>query len=74
MKNSDESEYRHEVNRLLSCCDNNNLQLNASKTREIIVDLRKRKTPLAPVIINGDSIERVDCFKCIGTIIYSDLA
>ena len=39
----------------------------------MIVDLRKRKTPLAPIIINGDSIERVDCFKFLGTIISSDL-
>ena len=58
---------------MVSWCDNNNLQLNASKTREMIVDLRKRKTPLAPIIINGDSIERVDCFKFLGTIISSDL-
>ena len=61
------------MNRLKSCCDNNNLQLNASKTREIIVDVRKRNTPLAPIIISSDSIERVDCLKLLGTIIYSDL-
>ena len=71
--NSDESEYRQEVNRLVSWRDNNNLQFNASKTREMIVDFRKRKTPLAPIIINGDSIERVDCFKCLGMIISSYL-
>ena len=57
----------------MSWCDTNNLQLNASKTREMIVDLRKRKNPLAPIIVNGDSIERVDCFKFIGTIISNDL-
>ena len=39
----------------------------------MIVDFRKRKTPLAPIIINGDSIERVDCFKCLCTIISSVL-
>ena len=32
--NIDKSECRHEVNRLVSWCDNNNLQLNASKTRD----------------------------------------
>ena len=58
----------HEVDRLVSWCAR---QLNASKTREMIVDFRKRKTPLAPIIINGDSIERVDCFKFLGTIITS---
>ena len=73
MTNSDESEYRHNVNRLVSWCDNNNLQLNVSKTRETIVDFRKRKTPLAPIIISGDSIERVGCFTFLGTILSSDL-
>ena len=65
---------RHEVSSLVSWCDTNNLQLNASKTREMIVDFRKRKNPLAPIIVNGDSIERVECFTFLGTIISSDLA
>ena len=69
VSDSDESEYRHEVSSLVSWCDTNNLQLNASKTREMIVDFRKKK-----IIFNGDSIERVDCFKFLGTIISSDLA
>ena len=73
VSDSDESEYRHEVSSLVSWCDTNNLQLNASKTREMIVDFRKRKSPLAPIIVNGDSIERVDCFKFLGTIISNDL-
>ena len=60
VSDTDESEYRHEVSSLVSWCDTNNLQLNASKTREMIVDFRKRKNPLAPIIVNGDSIERVD--------------
>ena len=51
--NSDESEYRHEVNRLVSWSDNNCLQLNASKTQEMIVDFRKKKTPIVPSITNG---------------------
>ena len=58
----------------MSLCGTNNLQLKASKTREMIVDFRKRKNPLAPIIVNGDSIERVDCFVFLGTIISSDLA
>ena len=74
VSDSDESEYRHEVSSLVSWCDTNNLQLNASKTREMIVDFRTEKNPLAPIIVNGDSIERVDCFKFLGTIISSDLA
>ena len=54
-------------------CDNNNLQLSASKIREMIVDFCKegfKKTSIAPIIINGEPIERVDCLKFLGTIIY----
>ena len=74
VSDSEASEYRHEVSTLVSWCDTNNLQLNASKTREMIVDFSKRKNPLSPISVNGDSIERVDCFKFLGTIISSDLA
>ena len=38
-----------------------------------MVDFRKRKSPLAPIIINGDSIEKLKGFQFIGTIIYNDL-
>ena len=53
----------------MSCCHNKNLQLNASEIRDMIVDFRKRKTTLAPLIIKNESIEMVDCFKCLDTII-----
>ena len=69
--NSDKSEYRHEVNRLVSWCDNNNLQLNASKTRQLTVDFTKKKTPIASIIINGELIERAVCFTFLGTTIYA---
>ena len=72
MTNSDESEYRHEV-RLVSWHDNNNLQLNVSKPREMMADFRKKKTPIAPIIINGEPIDRVECFKFLGTIVSNDL-
>ena len=52
VSDSEESEYRHEVSSLVSWCDINNLQLNASKTREMIVDFMKRKNPLAPITLS----------------------
>ena len=38
-----------------------------------MVDFRKRKSPLASVIINGDSIKMVVCLKCLGTIMCSEM-
>jgi hypothetical protein len=35
----------------------------------MIVDFRKKKTPIAAIVINGEPTEKVDCFKFLGTII-----
>ena len=41
---NDETAYREEVRDLAGWCQNNNLSLNVTKTKEIIVDYRKRST------------------------------
>ncbi|XP_056610032.1 uncharacterized protein LOC130427021 [Triplophysa dalaica] len=43
ISNNDETAYREEVRHLATWCSNNNLLLNTSKTKEIIVDFRKAK-------------------------------
>ena len=40
--NYDESEYRNQVNKLISWCNDNNLELNVNKTKEMIVVLGER--------------------------------
>ncbi|KAK1791960.1 hypothetical protein P4O66_013937 [Electrophorus voltai] len=42
ISNDDDSAYKEEVNQLLVWCDNNNLSLNVNKTKEIIVDFRRK--------------------------------
>ena len=41
---NDETAYREEVRDLAGWCQNNNLSLNVTKTKEMIVDYRKRRT------------------------------
>ncbi|KAI3359959.1 hypothetical protein L3Q82_013840 [Scortum barcoo] len=41
----DETAYREEVRALTSWCQDNNLHLNVSKTKELIVDFRRTSTP-----------------------------
>ena len=69
-----ESYYRGEVEELVDWCSNNNLELNVSKTKEVIIDFRRIKTPVSPLLINGEEVERVDSFKFLGTTISHDLA
>ena len=69
---SDESAYREEVATLVERCTNDNLSLNTNKTKEIVVDPRK-KSELQPIIINGTAVERVDTFKYLGVNITKDM-
>ena len=41
---NNETAYREEVRDLAGWCQNNNLSLNVTKTKEMIVDFRKRRT------------------------------
>ncbi len=43
ISNNDEAAYLDEVERLTSWCQDNSLSLNVSKTKELIVDFRKRQ-------------------------------
>ena len=73
--NNDESEYRAEVQHLAAWCAHNNLLLNTSKTKELIVDYRKEKGDThTPIHINGMVVERVSSFKFLGTHISENLS
>ena len=54
-------------------CQNNNLSLNIIKTKEMIVDYRKRRTQHAPIVIDGAVLEQVESFKFIGVHITNKL-
>ncbi len=69
-----ETAYLDEVERLKSWCQDNCLSLNKSKTKELIVDFRKRHLlPYTPLMISGTPVERVSSFKYLGVNISEDL-
>src|SRR4029434_4762932 len=70
----DETAYREEVQRLSTWCTLNNLVLNTSKTKELIVDYRRKKSDMQPIAINGERVERVSDFSFLGTHIEEDLS
>ncbi len=74
ISNNDETAYLGEVERLTSWCQDNCLSLNVSKTKELIVDFRKRHLlPYTPLMISGTPVERVSSFMYLGVNISEDL-
>uniref|UniRef100_A0A672I8N9 Reverse transcriptase domain-containing protein n=2 Tax=Salarias fasciatus TaxID=181472 RepID=A0A672I8N9_SALFA len=72
--NSDETHYRKEVELLTRWCTDNNLLLNVSKTKEIVVSFRRSHTQYPPLTINGVAVERVSSTKFLGVYISDDLS
>jgi hypothetical protein len=70
---NNETAYREEVRHLAGWCQNNNLSLNVTKTTEMIVDYRKRRTEHAPIVIDGAVVEQVESFKFLGVHITNKL-
>jgi hypothetical protein len=62
----DEAAYAEDVRDLAVWCQDNNLSLNVSKTKELIVDYRIQRGEHARNHINGVIVERVESFKFLG--------
>ncbi|KAI4894208.1 hypothetical protein NFI96_007184 [Prochilodus magdalenae] len=72
--NDDEGPYREEVKLLTEWCAANNLSLNVSKTKELIIDFRKGGRTHTPLNIGGTLVERVSHFKFLGVHLAEDLS
>ena len=72
--NNDETAYREEVRDLAVWCQNNNLSLNVNKTKELIVDYRKRRIKQVPINIQRAVLEWVESFKFLGVHITNKLS
>ncbi|KAM8846109.1 uncharacterized protein ACB058_012558 [Synchiropus picturatus] len=73
IRNDDESNYRSEVSRLVQWCDDNYLRLNVEKTKEMVVDFRRRPVLHPPLLIAGAAVEQVTSTKFLGVHISQDL-
>ena len=74
ISDDDESAYRDDVKHLVRWCASNDLVLNVSKTKEIVVDFRKSKSVPSTLIFNNSEVEIVDSFKFLGIHITSNLS
>ena len=73
LNDSHEDGYRSEIKNLTHWCQENYLQINVKKTKEMIIDLRNRETSLEPVHVNDNSVEIVSEYKYLGTVIDNKL-
>ena len=73
IKNNDETAYREEVLNLTAWCSLNNLALNSSKTKELVLDFRRGREEPPPLLIRGELVEQVSDFRFLGTYISRDL-
>ena len=69
----DVTTYTQEVDCFVDWCDNNFLNLNVKKTKEMIVDFSKSPNGFSPVNIKGDNVDIVDEYKYLGNIIDNKL-
>ncbi|XP_044155393.1 monocarboxylate transporter 4-like [Bufo gargarizans] len=74
ISDNDESDYREQVKHLAVWCADNNLLLNTSKTKELIVDFRKENPTHESIHIIGTAVEWVSSFKFPGTHICENLS
>ncbi len=73
ISNNDETPYREEVAQLVELCGANNLSLNVSKTKEVVMDFRRNSVDHPPLIIDSSTVERVSSTKFLGMHITEDL-
>ena len=53
---NNETAYREEIRQLAVWYQDNNLSLNVSKTKELILDYRKRRAEQAPINIDSEAV------------------
>ena len=67
------SAYREENKKMVVWSDVNNLELNISKTKEMIIDFRRNATTSVPLILEDDMVKTVEHFKFLSLTISNTL-
>ena len=66
IKNSDDNEYFKCIDFVNNWCKEHFLKLNVTKTKEIVLDFRRRSCDTVPVTIDDNCVECVDSYKYLG--------
>ncbi len=60
---NNETSYREEVSTLTTWCQENHISLNINKTKELMVDFRRKSREHTPITIEKTPVEQVNSFK-----------
>ena len=61
------------VNDITTWTMNNNMKLNITKCKELIIDFSKEKKSLQPLTVNGNPIKLVESEKILGVVVQNNL-
>ncbi len=61
------------IDRSVQWSEENHMQLNLAKTKEIIVDYKKEKSPPSPVCISWSNVEMAEQYRYLGVSLDSKL-
>ncbi len=65
--------FDREIEGFIQWCSDHFLEVNAKKTKDMVIDFSKSKVIVPPSNINGEEIERVTTYKYLGVEIDSQL-
>ena len=61
--------HRTLIDNFVEWSEQNHLRLNVNKTREMVIDFRRKKTPSQPLRIRGEVVEEVEDYRFLGVVI-----
>ena len=66
--------YKNYINDFTKWCEDHNLLLNVSKTKELVLDFRIKKDPIVPIQIKNQDVSQVNSYKYLGVTIDNKLS
>ena len=73
ISNNNEDGYRQTISCISRWCSENYLDLNVTKTKEMILDMLKKQNSKTPVTISNSSVAVVSSCEYVGVIIQDNL-
>ena len=70
----DDRAFLSQVDSFVNHCDTNYLELNVSKTKEMVIDFRQARSDPQPVDIKGSAVARVETYKYLGIVLNNKLS